>query len=201
MTFHRGIYNVKRNEPIIYIYIYILLSGNKATLNVTANYFIIFKFVHAELVCGNIKYVTDLDIWNKHFLSFLDPEVSGVVNNFLRGKQGSLCLDSQYHGCWWPGATMSQGTRSHDIDLVLPELWWRHQMETFSALLVLCVRNSPVTREFPAQGQWGGALMFSLICVWINDWVNNREAGDLRRHRAHYDVIVMILVSAQERLI
>ena len=34
--------------------------------------------------------------------------------------------------------------------------------------------------------------MFSLICVWINDWVNNREAGDLRRYRAHYDVIVMI---------
>ena len=33
--------------------------------------------------------------------------------------------------------------------------------------------------------------MFSLICVWINDWVNNREAGDLRRYRAHYDVIVM----------
>ena len=33
--------------------------------------------------------------------------------------------------------------------------------------------------------------MFSLICVWINGWVNNREAGDLRRHRGHYDVIVM----------
>ena len=33
--------------------------------------------------------------------------------------------------------------------------------------------------------------MFSLICVWINGWVNNREAGDLRRYRAHYDVIVM----------
>ena len=32
--------------------------------------------------------------------------------------------------------------------------------------------------------------MFSLICVWINDWVNNREAGDLRRYRAHSDVIV-----------
>ena len=27
---------------------------------------------------------------------------------------------------------------------------------------------------------------------WINDWVNNREAGDLRRHHTHYDVIVMI---------
>ena len=32
--------------------------------------------------------------------------------------------------------------------------------------------------------------MFSLICVWING-VNNREAGDLRRYRAHYDVSVM----------
>ena len=33
--------------------------------------------------------------------------------------------------------------------------------------------------------------MFSLICVLINGWVNNRETGDLRRHRGHYDVIVM----------
>ena len=32
---------------------------------------------------------------------------------------------------------------------------------------------------------------FSLSCAWINYWVNNREAGDLRRHRAHYDVRVM----------
>ena len=29
--------------------------------------------------------------------------------------------------------------------------WWRHQMETFSALLVLCVGNSSVTGEFPSQ--------------------------------------------------
>ena len=38
------------------------------------------------------------------------------------------------------------------------------------------------------NGQWRGALMLSLICVCINGWVNNREAGDLRRHRARYDV-------------
>ena len=69
--------------------------------------------------------------------------------------------------------------------------WWRHQMKTFSALLAVCAGISPVPGEFPAQGQWRGALMFSLICVWINDWVNNREAGDLRRYRAHCDVIVM----------
>ena len=45
----------------------------------------------------------------------------------------------------------------------------------------------------PHKGQWRGALMFSLICAWIglNSWVKNREAGDLKRHRAHYGVIVM----------
>ena len=65
-------------------------------------------------------------------------------------------------------------------------------METFSALLAFCAGNSPVTGEFPAhKGQWRGVLMFSVICSWINDWVNTREAGDLRRHRAHYDVRVM----------
>ena len=41
------------------------------------------------------------------------------------------------------------------------------------------------------KDQWRGALMFSLICTRINGWVNNREAGDLRRYHAHYDVIVM----------
>ena len=41
------------------------------------------------------------------------------------------------------------------------------------------------------KGQWRRALMFSLICVWINVWVNNREAGDLRRYRTHYDVTVI----------
>ena len=45
--------------------------------------------------------------------------------------------------------------------------------------------------EFPHKGQWHGALMFFLICVWINGWVNNCEAGDLRRYRDHYDVTVM----------
>ena len=70
--------------------------------------------------------------------------------------------------------------------------WWRHQMETFSALLAICAGNSPVPVNSPHKGQWRGALMFSLIWAWINDWINNREAGDLRRNRAHYDVIIMI---------
>ena len=51
------------------------------------------------------------------------------------------------------------------------------------------IHRSPVNSTH--KGQWRGALMFSLICSWINGWINNREAGHLRRHRVHYVVIVM----------
>ena len=51
------------------------------------------------------------------------------------------------------------------------------------------IHRSPV--NYPHKGQWRGALMFSLICVWINGWLNNRETGDLRPYRVHYDVTVM----------
>ena len=53
------------------------------------------------------------------------------------------------------------------------------------------IHRSPV--NFPHKGQLRGALMLSLICAWINGYVNSREAGDLRRYRAHYDVTVMRL--------
>ena len=52
------------------------------------------------------------------------------------------------------------------------------------------IHRSPVNS--PHKDQWRGALMFSLISVWRNGWVNNREAGDLRRYLAHCDVTVMI---------
>ena len=42
------------------------------------------------------------------------------------------------------------------------------------------------------KGQWHIVLMFSLICDWTNGGVNNRDHGDLRCHRVHYDVTVMI---------
>ena len=55
----------------------------------------------------------------------------------------------------------------------------------------IMMTSSPVPVNSSRKGQWRGALMFSLICVWINGWVNNREAGDLRRYRSHYDFNVM----------
>ena len=57
------------------------------------------------------------------------------------------------------------------------------------------IHRSPVNS--PHKGHWRGAMMVSLICVWINGWVNNREAGDLRCYRAYYDVIVMSCHSQQ----
>ena len=62
-------------------------------------------------------------------------------------------------------------------------------MDTFSALLAICAGNSPVNGEFPEQRPVTQSFD---IFFEINGWVNNGEAGDLRRHRAHYDVIVML---------
>ena len=92
--------------------------------------------------------------------------------------------------CVSPGKTGHLMTIKHEM---------RRNIMTSSNGTVLCVtgeftghrwiHRSPVNS--PHKGQWHGALMFSLICAWLNLWVNNREAGDLRRNRAHYDVTVM----------
>ena len=50
------------------------------------------------------------------------------------------------------------------------------------------IHQSPLNT--PHKSQWRGALVFSLICAWTNGSVNDRNAADLRRHRAHYDVTV-----------
>ena len=91
-----------------------------------------------------------------------------------------LCFMSETSG----RPSVSRGIRSI--------AWWRHQMDTLSASLAIYAGNSPVTGEFPAQRPVTRSLMFSLICAWINGWVNNNETCDLRRHRAHYDVIVVV---------
>ena len=80
--------------------------------------------------------------------------------------------------------TLHRDTGIHD-DVIK----WKHFPRNWP--FVRGIHRSPVNS--PHKGQWRGALMFSLICVWINDWVNNRETGDLRRQRGHYDVIVMQL--------
>ena len=77
---------------------------------------------------------------------------------------------------------------NHQPHDYLPNRLFRPRSKKTSKLRVtgLCAGNSPVT----------GALMFSLICAWINGWVSNGKAGDLRRHRARYDVIIMLIYPA-----
>ena len=65
---------------------------------------------------------------------------------------------------------------------------WKHFPHYWS--FVRGIHRSPVNS--PHKGQWRGALVFSLICAWTNDCASNRDAGDLRRHRAHYDVTVIV---------
>ena len=80
----------------------------------------------------------------------------------------------------WP-ATHWTPKRHYDV------IQWKHFRHYWPS--VRGIPRSPVNS--PHKGQWRGGLMFSLICAWMHDWVNNREAGDLRRNRAHYDVTVM----------
>ena len=104
-------------------------------------------------------------------LSCSSPDNQISTQSPVRSTRNMIWPSSPYHVIWY--------TCLH------------HQMETFSALLAFCEGNSPVTGEFPSQRpvMWSFDVFFH--CVWINGWVNIREAGDLGRHCAHYDVIVM----------
>ena len=93
-----------------------------------------------------------------------------------------LCLN-----CWgffyWQKWAKPVPVLDHHDDVIK----WKHFLRYWP--FVRGIHRSPVNSQH--KGQWRGALMFTLICARINGWVNNREAGDLRRHCAHYDVIVM----------
>ena len=64
---------------------------------------------------------------------------------------------------------------------------WKHFLRYWP--FMWGIHWSPV--NFTHKGQWHEVLMFSLISAWINGWVNNHEAGDLRCHCAHHNIIVM----------
>ena len=64
---------------------------------------------------------------------------------------------------------------------------WKHFLRYWP--FVRGIHRPPV--DSPNKGHWRGALMFSSICACPNGWTNTLNAGDLRQHRAHYDVSVM----------
>ena len=74
---------------------------------------------------------------------------------------------------------------------------WEHFPRYWS--FVRGIHRSPVNSQH--KGQWRGALKFSLICAWMNGWVNNGEAGDFRNHHAYYDVTVMVIINSNQSLV
>ena len=98
-------------------------------------------------------------------------------------------IDKHWFGYWF-GALRRFGLTLNLWHECFPQwtyAWWRHQMEALSALLAICAGNSPVpvTQSFDV----------SLICTQMNGWVNNGVAGDVKRNRDHYDVIVMDIIT------
>ena len=93
----------------------------------------------------------------------------------LNNKISVICEQIFY---WYVRKTGNQ----HD-DVII----WKHVPCYWH--FVRGIHRSPVNS--PHKGQWRVALMFSLIYAWTNTWGNNEDAGDLRRHRAHYDIIVI----------
>ena len=112
------------------------------------------------------------------------PHMSVMVSQITRN---SIVLYTAF-SCWQHRCQQC-GKRFHAITSHDDVSKWKHFPRYWP--FVRGIQQSPVNS--PHKGQWRGALIISLICVWISGWVNNREAGGLRRYRAHYDVIVMIL--------
>ena len=100
------------------------------------------------------------------------------MKSFIVESRDLFTQQSQCRGCWWSGDRWFQHA---DVSK------WKHFPRYW--LFVWGIHWSLVNSLH--KGQRRGALMFSVICAWINGWVNNREPGDLRFHCAHYDVIVM----------
>ena len=95
-----------------------------------------------------------------------------------------VAIDLQTYGHnFWKWSECISVRNCHD-DVIK----WKHFPRHWP--FVRAIHRSPVNS--PHKGQWRGALMFSVIWLWINVWVNNRDAGDLICHRAHYDVIAMM---------
>ena len=67
-------------------------------------------------------------------------------------------------------------------------------METYSTLLAICAGNSPVIDEAPAQRLVTRSFDVFFDLRLNKNWVNNREAGDLRRYRTHCDVTAMMII-------
>ena len=126
------------------------------------------------------KYV----IWVRFFAPF-DPV--GKYSRFAH-----TAIGGQQH-CWFVSLcnVTKQNKTSNNTKPNQFRSWWRHQMESFSALLALCARSSLITSEFTSQGPVTRSFHIFFDLRLHQGWVSNRDVSDLRRHRAHYNVTLI----------
>ena len=136
------------------------------------------KITGISIVCSNVSSGTDLGIcqwplWGESTWQWTvdSPQIVPETQKML---QFDDVMNEERE-------SLKSAANRHDV------ITWKHFSRCWP--FVRGIRRSPVNS--PHKGQWRGALKISLICAWIKVWVNNREAGDLRHHRAHYDVIVI----------
>ena len=151
------------------------------------------------------------ETWPEREPMRMSPRISSMVNNKSgSGRQNAWYITDNHDSSTLAGdnamdltqrflgklrigqdtITFSVLSQHHNgLELVLHDdvIKWKPLLRYWP--FVREIHRSPVTS--PHKGQWRGTLMFSLICARINGWVNNPETADLRRHHAHYDVIVM----------
>ena len=84
---------------------------------------------------------------------------------------------------------VSMSLRHYDTEKALDDYRNRHSWKIGKNI---CHEDVIKWKYFPRYWPFVRGIHRSLICIWINAWVNNREAGDLRRHRSQYDVIIMV---------
>ena len=147
---------------------------------------------------SSVALTFDLWLWPFAWSSLLPLVIT--IENFMMMRSGEYSkkgcdrrTDWTIHRATWSQLRIKQ-IRVLVVQCLTPGIYddvikWKHFPRYWPS--VRGINRSPVNS--PHKGQWRGALMFSLICIWIKGWVNNREAGDLRRYRAHYDVTVMEL--------
>ena len=139
--------------------------------------------IHIATIASSLTFYSYLHIFGSNItpVGNIDKVCVATLRNIMSFDILLICLTQRTAiGCLLRVLNMFTGTPDDVIQ-------WKHFPRYWP--FVWGFHWSPV--NFPHKGQWRGPLMFSLICPWINDGVNNREAGDLRRHRAHYYVIVM----------
>ena len=134
----------------------------------------IFKFVITKSTAGKCASMTYISFWN--FVQNTTVSLPCSVQNFKT-------IGQWRYNSWRNEMSFGGNTPTCHDDVIK----WKHFPRYWP--FVRGIHRSPVNS--PHKGQWRGAFMFSLICARINRWVNNREAGDLRRYRTHYDVTVM----------